>query len=289
VNVETAMEAFRSFLNEFTFTGSQEPYYLHKLQQIHEAGQSNLNIDCGNLSAFAATRTLYSQLVHYPQEVVPIMDLVVHQELTSLFGEPQSQRRVQVRTFNLKEVRPMRDLNPTEIDQLVSLKGMVSRCSHTIPDLKQAFFRCLVCSVTQEVMIDRGRIEEPTSCPGCNVKHSMELLHNRSLFSDKQLIRLQESPESIPEGETPHTITLLAYDDLVDSVRPGDRLEVTGIFRAHPLRTSARKTSVRAVYRTYLDVIHFRSSAKRDQNEDEDPVADTTEVWFPNTTPQSVD
>ena len=47
-------------------------------------------------------------------------------------------------------------------------------------------------------------------------------------FSDKQCIRVQETPDEIPEGETPTTISLFAYDSLVDVVRPGDRIEVTG-------------------------------------------------------------
>ena len=41
----------------------------------------------------------------------------------------------------------------------------------------------------------------------------------------------QESPENIPEGETPHSVTLFAFDNLVDVARPGDRVEVTGILR----------------------------------------------------------
>lgn len=53
----------------------------------------------------------------------------------------------------------------------------------------------------------------------------------RSIFADKQLVRMQETPDEIPEGETPYTVSLFAFADLVDSVRPGDRLEVTGIFR----------------------------------------------------------
>ena len=39
-------------------------------------------------------------------------------------------------------------------------------------------------------------------------------------------------------GETPHTVTLFAFDDLVDSVRPGDRIEVSIIdcfFSIYPL------------------------------------------------------
>lgn len=42
------------------------------------------------------------------------------------------------------------------------------------------------------------------------------------------MIRLQETPDEIPEGETPYTLTIMAYDDLVDTVRPGDRIEVRG-------------------------------------------------------------
>ena len=57
------------------------------------------------------------------------------------YGEPEGQRKIQVRTFGLSESSRMRDLDPENIDQLLCLKGMVVRCSPVIPDLKQAFFR----------------------------------------------------------------------------------------------------------------------------------------------------
>ena len=40
---------------------------------------------------------------------------------------------------------------------------------------------------------------------------------------------LQENPNAIPEGETPHNVTLLCYDPLVDATKPGDRITVTGV------------------------------------------------------------
>lgn len=43
---------------------------------------------------------------------------------------------------------------------------------------------------------------------------------------------MQETPEAVPEGETPQTTGLCAYEDLVDYVKPGDRVEVVGIYRA---------------------------------------------------------
>lgn len=45
-----------------------------------------------------------------------------------------------------------------------------------------------------QVMIDRGRIDEPSSCHMCGNTMSMELVHNRCLFTDKQMIRLQVCP-----------------------------------------------------------------------------------------------
>lgn len=85
----------------------------------------------------------------------------------------------------------------------------------------------------------------------------MQIIHNRCTFADKQLIRLQETPDEVPEGETPHTITIFAFDELVDTVRPGDRIAVTGILRAVPRRPNSRQRSVQAVFKTYLDAIHF--------------------------------
>lgn len=45
-------------------------------------------------------------------------------------------------------------------------------------------------------------------------------------FADKQIVRLQETPDEIPEGGTPHTVSLLLHDKLVDNGKPGDRIEV---------------------------------------------------------------
>ena len=47
-------------------------------------------------------------------------------------------------------------------------------------------------------------------------------------FTNKQMLRLQESPEDIPEGETPHAVSVCVFDTLVDYARPGDRVEVRG-------------------------------------------------------------
>lgn len=94
-----------------------------------------LNIDCHNVAAFDLD--LYRYLVNYPMEVIPICDLVVRQLAASLKDtDPEDLPLIQIRPFHLQDVKPMRDLNPADVDRLVSVRGMVTRMSSIIPDLK---------------------------------------------------------------------------------------------------------------------------------------------------------
>ena len=67
----------------------------------------------------------------------------------------------------------------------------------------------------------------------------------------------------MPEGETPQTIHLCAYEDLVDHVRPGDRVEITGIYKAMGVRVNTQKRTLKNVYRTYIDVVTYVKSDKK--------------------------
>lgn len=59
-------------------------------------------------------------------------------------------------------------------------------------------------------------------------------------------------------GQTPHNVLLYAHNDLCDKVQPGDRVTVTGIYRAIPVQENPRQRSVKSVYKTHIDVVHFR-------------------------------
>jgi len=199
--------------------------------------------------------------VHYPTEVIQILDEVTNQVYQQDQRE-EPKEYIQIRPFNLTTTANMRDLDPNDIDRLISIKGMITRASGVIPDMKMAFFRCTVCGTELEVPVQDGRIKEPTYCQNtnCATPHSMKIIHNRSRFADKQLVKLQENPESIPDGETPHTVNLCVFDTLVDVGKPGDRVEVTGVFRAMAIRKSHRERTLNAVFKTYIDVVHFKKA-----------------------------
>lgn len=66
------------------------------------------------------------------------------------------------------------------------------------------------------------------------------------------------SADVVPDGQTPHTVSLCAYDELVDLVKPGDRVIVTGVFRSIPVRVNPRQRSIKALFKTYIDVLHIK-------------------------------
>ncbi|CAF0794745.1 unnamed protein product [Brachionus calyciflorus] len=231
-----------------------EPYYMQKLEEMHLIEEPFFNFDCAHLKHFNVE--LYKQLVCYPIEVMEAFDTAVKEFYFTKF--PNDELSIRVRPYNVDKVTSMRTLNPSDIDQLVTMTGMIIRLSNIIPEMAEAFFRCSVCQANCTVKLERGRILEPTVCQTCNSNHSYEIIHNRCTFFDKQLIKLQESPDEMPAGETPCTIALYARDDLVDAIQPGDRVEVTGIYRAIPLRVNPKTRNMKSVYKTHIEVLHFK-------------------------------
>ena len=242
VQVKKVYNIFYTFVQEFKNQGEFSPFYIKQFEIAARTGRHIVNIDCshfyGHFTRDAIltrdAKELYLQLVSYPQEVIPVLDMVIEDLFVQMYperAEVEGRVKLQVRVYNLckskhsehNHVKRMRELDPEHVDQLVTIKGMVIRCSPIIPDLKVAYYRCVVCGTDVDRLINMGRIDEPQKCDNCHMKGCMELVHNRCAFTDKQLIRVQESSDEIPEGETPYTCTLFAFDELVDTVRPGDR------------------------------------------------------------------
>ena len=185
-------------------------------------------------------------------------------DISDLVREVES-KIFRVRPFNVDETTNLRDLNPKHIDTVVSVKGLVIRTTPVIPDMKDAFFQCNVCGTTTIAEIYRGRIAEPSMCTreACKAKDQMQLIHNRSGFADKQVIKLQETPDNVPDGQTPHSVSICAFNEMVDFCKAGDRVEITGIFKCNQVRVNPRQRTVKNVYKTYVDTMHIQKTDKR--------------------------
>jgi DNA replication licensing factor MCM3 len=64
-----------------------------------------------------------------------------------------------------------------------------------------------------------------------------------SEYKDHQTITLQEMPEKAPMGQLPRSVELVLDHDLVDRIKPGDRVMVVGVYRALAPTGSGQATS----------------------------------------------
>jgi DNA replication licensing factor MCM4 len=274
INVSEISAKIRSFLIQFKV--GEVKFYLKQFDEIKETQINILNIDGRHIHEFDVQ--LYYHVANYPTEMIPMMDSVATQLFVELAaGEHPHDKNaahpvIQTRIINLMTQNRIRDLGPDDIDRLIAITGLVIRNSEIIPEMKEAYFKCSICGRLENIQLQRGKITEPHECKNCKTKYSYELIHNRSYFTDKQHVKLQETPEHMPEGETPLTVHLCCYDELVDYCKPGDRVEVIGIFRAQGLRVNPKTRVTRSIYRTYIDVVSFtknNNKKKLDVEEEE--------------------
>ena len=54
-----------------------------------------------------------------------------------------------------------------------------------------------------------------------------------SQFKDTQQAILQELPEKTPTGQLPRSIEIIMEDDLIDKIKPGDRVTIFGVYKCY--------------------------------------------------------
>jgi DNA replication licensing factor MCM3 len=70
-----------------------------------------------------------------------------------------------------------------------------------------------------------------------------------SMYRDHQMISIQEMPERAPAGQLPRSVDVIMEDDLVDKVKPGDRVQLVGTYRSMgggPTSSASFKTIILA-------------------------------------------
>ncbi|KAJ1610804.1 DNA replication licensing factor MCM4-like AAA+ ATPase [Cryptosporidium canis] len=266
--------------------GSESSTYMNILKKLLEA---QLTVDSGNENRNESSpsgysldislrhiedfnKGLYFTIVSAPSDAIVFMDEVIEAEIESILGDEFLKEFAlpKVRVFDNSNICNMREVNPSDIEQLVSIRGIVIRCSDVIPEMQKAVFRCTSsynanglhtnCDHREYRLLIGGEIDEPTLCPVCNNNYSFELMHNMCQFSNKQILKIQELPDTIPPGETPHTILGYVYDEMVDCCRPGDRIEFNGIVKVSGVRLMAKKRQLMSVFRTYIDILHVNKN-----------------------------
>ncbi|ADM11108.1 DNA replication licensing factor Mcm4 [Encephalitozoon intestinalis ATCC 50506] len=253
INIQETSERFKEFIRK-------NRDYHDVLEQMDLTQEFVFDLNCEDLDP-----DLRSQLATYPQEMLPILQGSLQEIYVENF--PSFNGTIRIRPFGIGKALSIRNINPNDIDRIVQITGMVIRSSSVIPEIVRAFFRCSKCMDECFVESIRNVIEEPSKCK-CGGKYSQQLVHNSSEFEDKQISRIQELPEGIPDGTTPMAMTIVCRNEFVDGLVPGDRVKVIGILKATPVRLNPVMKKIKSTFRTYLDLLSYEVMNKKVKERD---------------------
>ncbi len=123
----------------------------------------------------------------------------------------------------------IRDIRNEHLNQLINISGVVTRRSGVFPQLKITHFDCMACMSTFGPFVQNQEREfRPNRCPQCQSKGGFQVNAERTIYRNYQKITLQEAPGSVPAGRLPRHKDVALLGDLIDKVRPGQKIEVTG-------------------------------------------------------------
>ncbi|XP_020089707.1 probable DNA helicase MCM9 isoform X2 [Ananas comosus] len=122
---------------------------------------------------------------------------------------------------------------------LLTLKGTVIRSGAVKMIEGEREYQCRKCRHRFKVypeMETGNRVVLPTSCPsrgskGCEGTH-FQFVEDSMVCHDYQDIKIQESAQLLDIGSIPRSIPVVLMDDLVDIVKAGDDVVVTGVLSA---------------------------------------------------------
>jgi replicative DNA helicase Mcm len=204
--------------------------YFDRINHMMASNSTSLIADYIDLDV--ANPEIAKLITYRPDETLEAFNEAVVSILREIHFDyaEEIKEKIKVRIGNYTVQKGLRDINAEVIDKLIGVSGMVVRSSEVKPLAKKIGYRCLNCDAINEAQLKGLSLRKPTKCINCSEKE-LEMDPENSIFTDFQLVRLQELPEDLPAGQLPHYVEVTVMDDLVDRCRPGDRVLLTGIVR----------------------------------------------------------
>ncbi|WFD29921.1 DNA helicase [Malassezia sp. CBS 17886] len=255
----TIMREFRNFL--VTFVDEQGvSVYGQRIKALGELNMESLEVSFLDLVDSKAILAYF--LANSPASMLPILDEVAFDVV--LLYYPSYDRihaEIHVRIADLPTSTTLRDLRQINLNSLVRVSGVVTRRSGVFPQLKYVKFDCLSCGeVLGPFWQDASKEVKCSFCSNCSRRGPFRVNSEQTVYRNYQKMTLQESPGTVPAGRLPRHREVILLWDLVDAVKPGDEVDVTGIYRNNFDAALNTKFGF-PVFATVLEANHI---AKRD-------------------------
>uniref|UniRef100_A0A671WQY2 DNA replication licensing factor MCM3 n=1 Tax=Sparus aurata TaxID=8175 RepID=A0A671WQY2_SPAAU len=166
-------------------------------------------------------------------------------------------------SFGTKHVTP-RTLTSRLLGSMVCVEGIITKCSLVRPKVVRSVHYCPATKKTMErKYTDMTSLDAfPSSAiyPTKDEENNpLETEFGLSIYKDHQTITVQEMPEKAPAGQLPRSVDIILDNDLVDVVKPGDRIQVIGTYRCLPGKKGGFTSGT---FRTIMIACHVKQMSK---------------------------
>ncbi|XP_070705203.1 DNA replication licensing factor MCM3 isoform X2 [Pempheris klunzingeri] len=166
-------------------------------------------------------------------------------------------------SFGSKHVTP-RTLTSRLLGSMVCVEGIITKCSLVRPKVVRSVHYCPATKKTMErKYTDMTSLDAfPSSAiyPTKDEENNpLETEFGLSSYKDHQTITVQEMPEKAPAGQLPRSVDIILDNDLVDIVKPGDRVQVVGTYRCLPGKKGGFTSGT---FRTIMIACHVKQMSK---------------------------
>ena len=218
--------AFKRFLKTYTTTAGTVKY-AEKITHMCAQNEQSLVVRYMDLEGM-----LGFWVADYPSFVLPLFNEAAWEVVEQMFPNYGGvHQQVYVRISELPVQESIRDIRQSHMNCLIRVDGVVTRRTGVFPKLASVKYSCNVCGYTTASFTQTdGNDSRPELCPECQTKNQWTINQEQTVYQNYQKITLQESPGSVPAGRLPRYKDVILLEDLIDLARPGDEIEVTGVY-----------------------------------------------------------
>jgi len=220
---------FKNFLRTYVDAKGENLYY-RLIQDMCSLNRSSFEVNFNILGSECYVLAYF--LPEAPTEVLQILDEAAKEVVLNLF--PNYERvtqEIHVRIYDLPLQEDIRSLRQLHLNQLIRISGVVSGITNILPQLHMVKFDCTKCGfILGPYFQNQEKEVNPGTCPECQSQGPFAINQEQTIYKNYQRLVLQESPGKVSAGRLPRSKDVILTGDLCDKCKPGDEIEITGVY-----------------------------------------------------------
>lgn len=164
-----------------------------------------------------------------------------------------------------------RSIDSSYLSKMVSIEGIVTRASLVRPKvIRSVHYAEKTGRFYAREYRDQTTSFDAIATPAIYPTEDMEgnkltTEYGYSTYRDYQKISVQEIPETAPPGQLPRSVDVILDDDLVDLTKPGDRVQIVGVYRALGGAANNSSSFKTVILSNSVYLLHARSTGVASQ------------------------